>query len=1142
MSTPQWEVFLDLLQQRDAVPEKLIRHLRKQLQARQPPPSARSVAAWLVDHGHLTRFQALELLKAAGAAEDPAKKSSSAPEKNKARESQLPEATPSPAAEDQFAGPRPTAPGGTAPALLDDLEALSAAGAAELGPQAVAPGTSPPGWGWPRVKRSVWESPLFLLGGGGLILLLVVAAVLYWAIGRESSDQLLQSAEEDYNNGAYTQAIEKFERFLEYFPEDPRAGRIRVLRGLAIMRRAVDQSTDWEKTLQILEGALKEIRREKSFPEARPELAAMLPRVAEGLTDMAQQRQDADLLEKARRVYRMILNPNYVPDKLRNRTRLATLEGRFAQIERMLGRNRRLSEALEQIQAAIAQKQTQQAYNIRRLLLKEYPELETNPQLQQAIARATDAERQAIGYDSQAKVPEAPLPKFSQAAVPMALTQGETIPEAKGRMLYVMAAGAVWALSAEDGSVRWRRFLGKDLWLLPEVLSDRTPEDVVVWSAEHKQLWCLQGKDGSLRWHVPLPEEPAADLAVLRGRVYVALQNQLWEIDAREGKVLGRYVFPQSLSAPPTVSESRLFLPAGHSNVYVIDLNQHRCVGAYYLGHEQDTIVVPPMVAGPFLILAENAGRESSRLRVLRYEAKKHTLRLVQSVRLRGQVFRPMTLQGRVLAVATDLGHVSLFEVNPNPGKKDKPLSPVASRSAVFEKPGSVQLLLDGPYAWIADRRLTRYRIQAAEGQMNPDRVLLEKASFPIPLRKLGAVLFAAAQYEDGTMRVSAFRIPGGQGIWTTRFAAPVSWTPLRQQRKDGTREIFLIDRRGGIYQPGQARLERSSAVAPRWSLLPPGAGTAELPQTWLSSAAGVWVGRMPVGSRRLPVLQRTSAQAWQLHWHALPEALAIPPIPWRDKLLLVGASGSVFLLDPQSGRMLGAPYFPATVPGKPLRWLPAVGSGQEHVVLISDGGQSVLFDRFPERQASLLPARTAQLPGPLRGPVVLFRQSAWVRKAAGRWVRVLLPQLKVAASGEEKEKPSPGKFRTETAWDPVWGPVLCGPHHALGLSRNGELFCLTPEKLLWRRNFSGRLPVGEPVSLGRRECLLAVASGKVLRLDLNTGAVSGELATEEALAGSPLLLENDRVLVPTPGGAFHVLAPPEAGEARAPVFRSLPR
>ncbi len=1120
MSVPQWEVFLDLLQQREAVPEKLVRHLRKQLQRKQPPPSARSVAAWLVDHGHLTRFQALELLRAVGAAEDSPKSRTSAAAE--ATSSPLPEATSSPSSEeDRFEGSAPSPPSmPTTPALLDDLESLDAG--MDLGPAAVQPGSPPPGWAPPRIKRSVWESPLFLLGGGGLILLVVIAVGLYWAIGRESADQLLQSAEEDYNNGSYTQAIEKFERFLDYFPDHTQAGHVRVLRGLAIMRRTVDQSSDWEKTLQIVEETIQSIRKEKEFPEARPELAALLPRVAEGLTDMAEQRESAELLEKARQVYQMIVNPNYVPDKLRNRTRLATLEGRFSQIERMLGRNRRLSQALQEIQQAISQKQTRQAYEIRRQLLKEYPELETHPELQKAIARATDAEREAIGYRSAPQQPQASPPQFKSSTLPVAHTQGKTVPEAKGRMLFVTGGGAVWAIAAEDGKVRWRRYLGKDLWLLPLTLSDRTPEDVVVWSPQHKQLWCLQGGDGSLRWFVPLPGEPVADLVAAGGRLWVAVENRLWEIGLRDGKVLGTYEFPQSLSAPPAISGSHMFLPAGHSNVYVIDFEKQSCVGAYYLGHEQDTIAVAPVLAGPFVVLAENAGRESSRLRVLRYDAKKHTLQLVQSVRLKGQVFRPLLLQGRLLAAATDLGQISLFEVNPNPQKNKKPLSPVASRAAVFEKPGPVQLLLDGAYAWIADRQLTRYRIQAAEGQMTPDRVLLEKVAFPLPLKKQGDALFAVAQHDDGTVQVAAFSTTNGQAIWTTRFATPMSWTPLRS--KDGpAAALFLVDRRGNVYRPQwpSGADASAAAISPQWSP----ARLAQLPRRWMPLGKDVWVGRIASGARRLPVLRRTDSQSWQLQWHELPEALLIPPIPWQDKLLLASDSAPLFVFDPLRGRMIGSPYFPSMVPGDPPQWLPVVGSSGKELVLVSRRGHLLVFDRLPGEQEALSPARQKSISGPLQGPVVLFARAAWLSNSQGQLLRISLPDLK--SSG-----PSPADKQTSSASlvQPLWGPVFLGSERAIWLGRDGRLHCLSSEKLLsWQPDLSGQLPVGEPVRVGTKECLLAIASGQVLRLDLERGTVRRAYRVPEALAGSPLLLDDNHVLLPTSGGALHML------EAEAP-------
>ncbi len=1131
MSKPEWARLLELLRQREAVPEKLIDHLAKQLRARQPSASARAVAGWLVDHGYLTRFQAQELLKALeqeSAPPEPPKPPTAAPAP---AQDLLPEPTPKEDDEDLFAqaaAKSSAAAGSAATPILDELEE-------ELGPQTVATsaGSGPWGaWAQGRPKRSAWESPLFLLGGGGLILLIVAGVGLWWAIGRESADQLLQAAEQDYNNGAYTQAIDKFDRFLERFPDHERAGHARVLRGLAIMRRAVDQSTDWEKTLQIVETALKDIRSQEEFPEARPELAALLPQIAEGLTEMAQQKQSAQLLQKARRVHQMILNPNYVPANLRNQTRLLTLEGRFSQIERMLARNKRLSQSLAQIQDAIRRGKTETAYAIRRQLLKEYPELETNAQLQEAIAQATDVERQAIGFESQVEVPQAAPAQDSSPSLPMAHTQGRAVPEARDKVLFLLHAGAVWAVAGVDGRVLWRRWAGEDVWQLPLTLpGENSLPDVVFWNDQTQSLMRLQGTDGKLLWQLPLPSSPDADPVHHQGVIYLVLENRLWLVDAQSGQPQGAYRFPQPLGTPPALSQQWMFLVAEHANVYVLDRQSRECVAALYLGHEPGTVSVVPTVAGPFVLVGENAGQATSLLRVLKFDEKKKRLQLVQSVRLEGQLQRPLELQGRMVVAATDLGGIYLFEVNPQ--AKAKPLSQVAHRAPVFEQPGPVQVLLDGARLWVADEKLTRFRIQAAEGQMIPDLVLLENASFPQPISKVGTTLLVSFRDEQGA-GVGAFDPQRRSSIWITRFATQATQLPPRDP-KDPAR---VVDARGGVYTVGSSLLEKPSSevLTPAW-VAPAEKVFSGLAGPWAALGRG-WIGLLDSPARQLPLLSLEN-QTWQLRWLPLPDALAARPVVWDGHVVACTLSGPVMLLDPWSGESVGSPFFPSAQPEQTFPWLSTLRApGAQGLLLATERGNLYFFAQKPSPGSALVPQGETHLNASLQGTVIQMASAAWVLDAQGQLWRVELPELKAQAvklpiPSDKKNSAQATKLLPPGRGKIVWGPVALDAQSVLWADQSGQLICVGKESVRWVVSLSGLRPVGNPLPVDEKNLLLATAAGAILRLDPNSGRVLQSFRSQEPLAGG-LSIVGNRLWAISQSGALCGLEVPVQGASRA--------
>ena len=70
-----------------------------------------------------------------------------------------------------------------------------------------------------RQPRNAWDSPLLLIGGGTLIGLLLLGAVLLYVMKRQTGDQALEQAEQDYKAGAFAQSIYKFDQYLEKFPK-----------------------------------------------------------------------------------------------------------------------------------------------------------------------------------------------------------------------------------------------------------------------------------------------------------------------------------------------------------------------------------------------------------------------------------------------------------------------------------------------------------------------------------------------------------------------------------------------------------------------------------------------------------------------------------------------------------------------------------------------------------------------------------------------------------------------------------------------------------------------------------------------------------------------------------------------------------
>ncbi|MFV2067044.1 MAG: hypothetical protein ACC645_08690, partial [Pirellulales bacterium] len=338
------ERFLARVASRGLLSKPVLIALRKQLAESGGEFTAQSLAQLLLKNGHLTAFQAEEMLR--DRREENEDNAPRFPAPSPIRIAEL-ESSPPPAAttpplmptaDGPTPGPPPT--NRAAPITTESLQAADDAKSLEdllsdemlrtagedasvqrdLGQRRSiwhAFGRQPTVQGEPR---SEWDSPLLLVGGGILVLLVLLGGTVYYLIERGGGDTLREAADAAYDSGAYAQAVEKYDQFLERFPRHASASQGRVRRGLAQLRLVLQTSRDGPHRLTTAQAILTDIDEEAAFSEARAELAALLPQIAEGLAKQAESSTDA----KETRTYvglttdalSLVTNSNYVPKSL----------------------------------------------------------------------------------------------------------------------------------------------------------------------------------------------------------------------------------------------------------------------------------------------------------------------------------------------------------------------------------------------------------------------------------------------------------------------------------------------------------------------------------------------------------------------------------------------------------------------------------------------------------------------------------------------------------------------------------------------------------------------------------------------------------------------------------------------------------
>ena len=178
-------------------------------------------------------------------------------------------------------------------------------------------------------------------------------------------------------------------------------------------------------------------------------------------------------------------------------------------------------------------------------------------------------------------------------------------------------------------------------------------------------------------------------------RLLAAPSGRLVLIDLATGISPAYVQLPQPLGVAPTYDPARslVYQVADHAHLYVLSLPDGRCRQVVHLGHRPDAVAVPPVLAGDFLVIAENQAK-GFYLRVLRIAASKPdaskshrpapTLHPVEKLALPGHVTSPMAVQGTRVVVAAAEG--MLYVVDLDGGKPAAPLKKIAEQSLFGEE------------------------------------------------------------------------------------------------------------------------------------------------------------------------------------------------------------------------------------------------------------------------------------------------------------------------------------------------------------------------------------------------------------------------------------------------------------------------
>lgn len=946
-----------------------------------------------------------------------------------------------------------------------------------------------------RYRQNQWDSPLLLIGGGLLISLVVIGCGLLFYLLRGSGDEIFQLAEENYRAQSYKQAIDKYERFLESYPKHPQVSSARVRIRLAQIRDIVEKPDSSVEALETARNVLPLVESEPAFPEAREELAGLLPQILESFVSNAASSEDSDdaqnNLELARKSLELVNNSAYIPTSLRRpyQARINEMQEQMGAVSRRLKQDEELTLAIRRIKELTVQQLTFDAYAVRAKLVSKYPRLDSNEALHQAVVGIATKEReQVVIKEVQKQALSEDISFQTEFKVAVAHRQQGQAPNVGGEVVFILVDGAVYGLDATDGRLLWRRFVGYQTRFGPMPITSQAGADAVVVDGVHNELLRLEALTGDVVWRLAI-DEPFTKPVLAEGRILVSTESgALWQVDAATGHSQRQVQFPQGLTTGPCRAQQYLYLPGDHSTLYVCSADDMVCVESFYMGHADASVHVAPVEVGGVLLVFENAGTDFSLLHVIRVDTNGLGLsQPMEPVRMRGQVSIEPVVFGRRILVTTERGDITVLEVDL--ANSNAPVRQIASNLGTSSQPQPSFPLISGDRVWIADSRLTKYEFQAARGELVKHWINNEGDTFVASLQIKNDVLFHARRRVGlGGVSVTAVGTKDGdendgKTYWRTDIAVPAAG------------EVAVVGKNiRSISANGQLNLIGGTELRRR---------QVESTGSPMSESMGTLAEQISLPSGDLLVAPQPVGKGWMLFGdggvHSNQQIISlktpvgksiIPALPFGSGVLAANPAGTVELLRTDSGQRLVHPFQPSVKVGKQISWLRPVLYNHDEFIITDRSGRMfrIGIDALP--QPHLASRSEHQLDVFPHSAPAVAGDTLYVNVGGGVVVSRGLPDFS-------------GGQRWELSGNVNWGPQRVGDS-VLVSSDAGELWCWNEADLQWQSKLPS-WPIAGTVLQTDGKFVMSLSKGEIVALSVETGEEIFRRDVGEPLGTGPI-------------------------------------
>jgi outer membrane protein assembly factor BamB len=1132
--------FIQMLESKGLLDPESILELQKMVEQSKVRVTPEALARILVENGQLTRFQATKLvteLKEQQEAQASGKASAQAPGKSASRSDSVEDLLPPDEIEQaevvEVVEEVVEDPVAEVVEVVEEAETSGRKSKRSKSKQAdsfaddslrdVAMAKSPVVKN--KSEKSPWET-FGIIGMGFIVLLLLVLLVpLYIWFAKGSAKESWEIAENFYKNRDYERATKQYEKFASDFSADENVSLAKVKATLARVREASEKNADPSVGLKSAQEELPKVVNEAGMSNMRVEITDVLLRIAEKFIAKADNTAGIEdrknLVAAMNQQMDLIRDPRYVgtQERTQNELRIRRIEEDQQRVVREIQQSEDLDTTLAAMTSSIGAKDVNKTYDLRKDLVKKYPVLDQNSKLRELMLQATDIQKESVQKSN--AVPMIQDTVASMAAPTALLTSrvGNPIDSNPEDIAFLRIKGSVVAIAVADGRVVWRKFIGRDWTGEPKRFSATSDSDTLVAVESRGTVSRLASKDGSVVWESKFPEaihEPAVD----GDDIFVTTAGgSIHCLDAISGQPRWSKKIPQPIDVTTggAPGKRKRYLVGNHSNLYVLSRGNGQCDEVVYVGHNPGTIAVPPVWVLNQLILFENAGPDHSLMRVYSTNDEGTELKQAQSpLRFKGHVVVEPQVEGRRLAVATNLGEIAILDVEvTNPKDKVFKMVNLVSNEAA---PKATWPLMSGTDLWLASNRLAYFQIQITGQKLNSIWLKEDLDEFTARPMKLGdVILHSRVVRGNAGVRVAAINPKTGDAYWETDLGNPVaSLSPSGQGIVAVTSQAatfnladdaFVKDNLGlkpTMSIENMGRNQRSMTFA---NPIPLADGRSLL----LNSAQGsqmllVDPARKTNTTSKLVVLDLAGS-------YPISEAITV-----GNSILVPLENAQLVLLDPENGKQIGTAFQPTISAGERPVWMNPVILSDKQSVVIADQRRN-LYKLSTGKQLRLLNAQP--LERGIKGRIDVIDDVA-VGLSPG-------PSgdfLDFYECGEFKKI---GSLNFEGRFS--WGPYAASNgSQAIGLALSdieGLVAFNSEGKLLWSQPMPQTVLVGKPI-FDDSDILLASTTGELLRVSAADGKLVAKTTAGEPISGTPVVTPKGLMVPGDEGTVLRVSLPLE--------------